>query len=242
MGQIHTQLARFGVLCLRLPLLSVVTVAFGLLSLLGSIWDPNGDFQHGCARAWARVVLFLSGVRLVVHGLAYLEKDRRYVLCANHQSYMDIPVLLASLPFQFRFVAKKELFQIPFLGWYLRKAGHYPVDRENPVAAMRALGPSVDQIREGVPVVFFPEGRISRDGGIAPFKSGAFSIGQRSGAEIVPITIHGTRIVLQPGSKCVHGGRVVVTIDSPVASNTMLPSRAAIQVREIILSRFLAPQ
>ena len=240
MGQVHSKLDRLGALCLRLPLISLVTVVFVLVSLLGSLWDPNGGFQHGCSRAWSRVVLFLSGVRLAIDGLDHLEANGKYVLCANHQSYMDIPVLLASLPFQFRFAAKKELFRVPLLGWHLRRAGHFPVDRENPVAAMRALGPSVDRIREGVPLVFFPEGRTSIDGGIASFKNGAFSIGQRSGAEIVPITIQGTRVVLEPGSKCVYGGPVMVTIDSPVPSNTVSPAMAARNVREIIRRRFLA--
>ncbi len=105
MGQVHTRLSRFGILCLRMPLLTVVTVIFGLVSLLGSVWDPKGGFQHGCSRAWSRVVLFFSGVRLGIDGLDHLEADGNYVLCANHQSYMDIPVLLVSLPFQFRFWA-----------------------------------------------------------------------------------------------------------------------------------------
>ena len=221
-------------------MLLVVTAFFGLVSLLGSLWDPNGGFQHECSRVWSRVVLFLSGVRLRIDGLDRLVANGKYVMCANHQSYMDIPVLLASLPLQFRFAAKKELFKIPLLGWHLRRGGHYSIDRENPVAAMRALGPSVSRIREGVPVVFFPEGGTSRKGVIGPFKSGAFVIGQRSDAAIVPITIYGTCAVWEPGSKYVRSGAVVVTIDSPVSSNTVSPAEAASSVREIILSRLLA--
>ncbi len=105
---------------------------------------------------------------------------------------------------------------------------------------MRALGRSVGRIREGLPVVFFPEGGTSRDGGIGPFKGGAFIIGQRSGAAIVPITIHGTRVVWEPGSKYVNSGAVLVTIDRPVSSNTMSTAKAANRVREIILGRFHA--
>ena len=240
MAQEHIQLTRFAILSLRLPFIFLATAAFGAVSLLGSLWDRKGRFQHVCSRAWSRVVLLLSGVQLAIDGLDHLKANGEYVLCANHQSYMDIPVLLASLPFQFRFAAKKELFRIPFLGWHLRRAGHFPVDRKNPLAAMRALGASVDGIREGVPVVFFPEGQTSSDGDIAPFKGGAFSIGQRSGAGIVPITIRGTRSVLEPGSKYVHGGAVEVTIDRPVASNTMTPDEVAGKVREVIVRRFEA--
>ncbi len=85
---------------------------------------------------------------------------------------MDIPIVLAALPFQFRFAAKKQLFRYPFLGWHLRRSGHVPIDRENPRAAVKSLREAAEQIRQGTPVVIFPEGGTSLDGSIKPFKGG----------------------------------------------------------------------
>ncbi len=220
------------------PLIVAATVVMGSMSAAGSFVDRTGRFPHACSRVWSRTILLVAGVRLQVEGLEHVASTGKYVFCVNHQSYMDIPVLLVSLPFQFRFVAKKELFNVPFLGWHLRRAGHFSVDRKNPLAAMRALGRSVGRIREGTPVVIFPEGRTSRDGKIGPFKLGAFTIAEKSKAEIVPVTIQGTRRTLRPGSFQVRGGPVKVTIGSAVESNSMSHVDLAAAVRETVVREF----
>ena len=220
------------------PLIIAATVVMSSTSLVGSVADSQGPFQHACARIWSRFVLFVCRVRVRVDGLDRLPPGGRYVLCVNHQSYMDIPVLLASIPDPVRFAAKKELFRIPFLGWHLRRAGHVSVDRGNPLAAVRALERSVEGIRRGIPVVIFPEGRTSRDGEIGPFKGGAFAIAERSGVEIVPVTVRGTRRVFAPGSYRVRGGDVTVTIGERFPSNTMSLDEIAGAVRETIVSVF----
>ncbi len=223
------------------PLIIAATVLMASTSLVGSLADSQGRFQHACARIWSRFVLFVSRVRVRVDGVGHLPRSGQYVLCVNHQSYMDIPVLLMSIPDQVRFAAKKELFGVPFLGWHLRRAGHVSVDRGNPLAAVRALERSVEGIRRGTPVVIFPEGRTSRDGEIGSFKGGAFAIAERSGAEIVPVTIRGTRWVFAPGSGRVRGGDVTVTIGERFPSNTMTLDEIAGAVRETIVSVFHGP-
>lgn len=238
-------MARAGELCLSLflkaPLIVISTVVLGTASLLGSLADPTGGLQHGCARRWSRIVLTVAGVRLQVNGLEGTPPLGPSILCVNHQSDMDIPVLLAALPFQFRFTAKKSLFRVPFLGWHLRRAGHVPIDRENPRAALRALDGSARWVREGLPVVVFPEGRISRDGKLAEFKRGAFHLAERTGAFLVPIAIRGTREILAPDSWNLRGGGVEVTIGPPVASNTMSTALMRSEIRERILSQMSGP-
>lgn len=232
---------RAGELCLSLflkaPLIAVSTVVFGTASLLGSLVDSTGGLQHACARRWSRIVLAVAGVRLRVGGLREVPGVRASILCANHQSDMDIPVLLAALPFQFRFAAKKSLFRVPFLGWHLRRAGHVPIDRENPRAALRALDGSASWVREGLPVVMFPEGRISPDGQLAEFKRGAFRLAERTGASLVPITIRGTRDILAPDSWRLRSGQVEVTIGPPVPSNTMSTAELRTVIRDRILTQ-----
>jgi 1-acyl-sn-glycerol-3-phosphate acyltransferase len=223
---------RLLALFLRVPLIVLATILLGTISLAGSFFDSRGRFQHRCARLWGRLLLAVAGVRLEVRGLEAFRASGPRILCANHQSDMDIPVLLAALPFELRFTAKKSLFRLPFLGWHLRRAGHVRIDRENPRAALRALDGTVPRIREGLPVVVFPEGKISQDGRMGEFRRGAFLLAERSGADLVPVTIRGTRGILAPGSWTVRGGRVRVTIGPAVASHTMPAERLRSVIRE----------
>jgi 1-acyl-sn-glycerol-3-phosphate acyltransferase len=94
---------------------------------------------------------------------------------------MDIPILFVNLPVQFRFVAKRSLFKMPFLGWHLKRSGHIPVDRERPREAMRSLDEAAEKIRAGSSVILFPEGHRSRNGKIGQFKSGSFYLAIQSG-------------------------------------------------------------
>jgi 1-acyl-sn-glycerol-3-phosphate acyltransferase len=151
---------------------------------------------------------------------------------------MDIPIVLAALPFQFRFAAKKQLFRYPFLGWHLRRSGHVPIDRENPHAAVKSLRDAADMIRHGTPVVIFPEGGTSRDGSIKPFKGGGFMLATKSEVPVVPITIRGSRAVLAPKTYHVRGGLVSVTVGQAMSSQGVSPNELANRVYEEVLSTF----
>ena len=140
--------------------------AWDRVSLASSLFDSSGRIQHACARFWARMVLTICGVRLKVSGDPQLRSDVPYVFFVNHQSHIDIPIVLAALPVSFRFAAKKELFRIPFLGWHLRRSGHIPVDRHNPHAAVKSFRGASERLRAGTSLVFFPEGATSLDGSI----------------------------------------------------------------------------
>src|SRR5215467_12244507 len=97
-------------LVITAPLIFFYTGVMGTISLISSIFDSRGTVQHACSRFWSRLILWTSRVRLAVSGTENLKPGVRYVLCVNHQSHMDIPIVLAALPIQFRFAAKKELF------------------------------------------------------------------------------------------------------------------------------------
>src|SRR5499427_6916982 len=163
-------------LLITAPLIFLYTGIMGSISVASSLAYARGGMQHGCSRIWARLILWTSRIRVRVTGLGNISPDTPYVLCANHQSHMDTPIILAALPFQFRFTPKKQLFRYPFLGWHLRRSGHVAIDRENPHAAIKSLREAADAIRRGTPVLIFPEGGTSRDGNINPFKRGAFML------------------------------------------------------------------
>lgn len=217
------------------------TVVWGTLSLCGSLLDARGRWQHACARGWSWLILKTSGIRVRAEGLENMEPNRTTIYCANHPSAMDIPILLVTLRVQFRFLAKRPLFHIPFLGWHLRRSGHIPVDRERPREAMQSLDQASQKIREGRSVVLFPEGHRSRDGQMLPFKAGSFYLAIRAGVPIVPITLNGTRAVLKPDSHHVRSGKVEVILHSPIPTAGLTLDEVdelSERVRNQILSRF----
>ncbi|MGN6592576.1 MAG: lysophospholipid acyltransferase family protein, partial [Terriglobales bacterium] len=103
------------------PLYGVATIGYGLVSMAWSGFDGDGRRQHRTAQAWARMLLRIARVRVTVEGAENLPHSRPMVVVCNHLSYMDVPVLFASLPLQFRILAKAGLFRIPFLGGHLQR-------------------------------------------------------------------------------------------------------------------------
>ena len=238
MSKFQDKLGYVRSLIITAPLIFLYTGVMGTISVIGSLVDSNGRIQHACARFWSRLILWTSGVRLQVSGLENVRPGQMYVLCANHQSHMDIPIMLAALPFQFRFASKKEWFAVPFLGWHLRRSSHVSIDRENPRAAIASLRKAAETIRGGTPVLIFPEGGTSPDGMIKSFKGGGFMLATRSAAEVVPITISGSRRILVPKTYYVHSGVVNVKIGVPVRPEGLSNSEIAKRVRDEIVAAF----
>ncbi|HEX5482939.1 MAG TPA: lysophospholipid acyltransferase family protein [Terriglobia bacterium] len=216
------------------------TAVCGAASLIGSVFDSQGRWQHGCARTWSRLILKTSRIRLEITGLENIPRET-VIFCSNHPSAMDIPILFVSLPLQFRFVAKRSLFNIPFLGWHLWRSGHIPVERDRPHKAMKSLDQAAERIRAGCSVVLFPEGHRSREGGLGKFKAGSFYLAIKAGVPVVPVTISGSRAVLKPDSIHVKPGIVEITIHPPVTTANLAIDEVeslSANIRERILSCF----
>jgi len=166
---------------------------FGSLALLASFFerpDRPGRLQHRCARLWARASVYCSGSRLEVLGLENVPPETS-VYAANHTSYMDTPVVFASLPFQFRILAKKELWTLPFIGWYLDRSGQIPIDTENPRTTVSSFGKGVHTLRARLNVFVFPEGGRTPDGKLQPFLNGAAFLALRAQVPLVPVALIG---------------------------------------------------
>jgi 1-acyl-sn-glycerol-3-phosphate acyltransferase len=201
------------------PLIVLATIAFGLVSLVISFFESNGRRQMAVARVWARCLLIASGVSVKVEGLQKIAPGASYVFIANHLSYMDTPVVLANIPVQFRFLAKRGLFQIPLLGTHLARAGHIPVPRGDARAAVKTMNTAAQAIRErAISLLIFPEGGRSETGELAAFKEGAAYIAIRAGVPLVPVALIGTREILPYGSGHVRSGSVTMRIGDPVAT------------------------
>ena len=224
---------------ITIPIIALATIGYGLVGRMIAFFDKSGSRQIAVAQAWARCLLWVSGVKVKVEGLEKISPDGSYVFAANHLSYMDTPVILASIP-EFRFLAKQGLFQIPFLGTHLKTAGHIPVPRGDARAAVKTMTSAARIIQERrISILIFPEGGRSHDGELAPFQEGAAFIAIRAGVPLVPIALIGTREVLPYGSSHVRGGWVTMRIGDPVATDQVpLKERGRItnELRERIAS------
>jgi len=188
---------------------SVLTV---FCSFLGA------DSAHRIASFWGRGTLPLAGIRMRIEGEENIPTDGPVIYMANHASNFDIPSLYAGLHVQFRWLAKKELFDIPFFGAAMRRAGYIAIDRSDRRNSLLSLKKAAERIRAGASVVIFPEGTRSPDGQLLPFKRGGFTLAVQSEAPIVPVVILGTRSINPKGSLTVHGGDVRLRFLPPIAT------------------------
>jgi 1-acyl-sn-glycerol-3-phosphate acyltransferase len=199
------------------PLIVLATILFASVSVATSFFDPAGRRQAAIAVAWSRTLLRIAGVRVQVEGLDNISPDGVYVFASNHVSYMDTPVVLGNIPVQFRFLAKRGLFMIPFLGTHLQRAGHIPVFRGNARQNLKTLGMAADTVQKrGISLLIFPEGGRSHDGALGPFSEGAAYIAIKAGVSLVPLTLLGTRPVLPYGSGFPRPGRVRMLVGQPI--------------------------
>jgi 1-acyl-sn-glycerol-3-phosphate acyltransferase len=197
------------------------TVFWGSISVGASVFSSNGNLQHFCMRRWSKDNLWLSRARIEVEGLEHVDPSRPQLYAANHSGFHDILSLAACLPIQFRWVAKKSLFNVPFMGWHMSRSGYIPIDREQPREAAKSILAAALLIRGGVNAVSFPEGTRSPTGELGPFRSGAFALALRSGVPLVPISIEGSYRVIMPKTLQVNPGTIIrIKIDRPIDTST----------------------
>ena len=201
----------------KLLLIALLTLPLSVLVFFLGLFDPKGKMVYSLGRFWSWGVLKIGGVRLKIRGLDHLDPSRPYIFVANHQSNIDIPALVQSLPkFQLRWMAKKELLFVPFFGWALWSSKHILVNRSARSHAMASLKKAREKIAGGISVVFFPEGTRSRDGELLPFKRGGFLLAVRTQTPIVPIAIHGSGNILPKGDWRIRTGEIEVIVSDPV--------------------------
>jgi 1-acyl-sn-glycerol-3-phosphate acyltransferase len=198
--------------------IAVATTAFGIPAIFAAFVPPRGDWFLLFARGWSRTILALSGVRVRVLHPERLRPGRSVVLVSNHESFADIVVLLANVPIQVRFLAKRSVFSVPILGWSIRAAGFIPVDRGDRTRSAATVEAALSRLRGGRSLVIFPEETRTRTGELLPFKKGAALLALKSGLPILPVGIAGTRRVLPRTSLLPTPGDVVL------AAGELLPA------------------
>ena len=201
------------------PLIWLYTIVFGITSIPFGFFDKDGSILHGFARNWSKLILktIFSPVRIT--GLEKIDTSRTYVYAVNHASALDIPVLYASLPFQFRIVHKKELLSYPVIGWHLKRSGQVCVDQQNPSHSVGQIKSAVRTLKNGMPLVIFPEGGRTADGKIQPFLAGAFFMAIKANVDIVPIALVGTYELLPMDTFHIKSRPLEMRIGDPIPTS-----------------------
>jgi len=197
-----------------------ISIAMAIVAILSIPLDPRrGRVFHASSRLWARLVLFVCGVKVQVKGLEHIQQSENYIYVSNHASMLDIPCILAGIPDQIRIVYKKELEIIPIFGWGLKWGSYISIDRSHRASAMRSLERATQKIRGGASVLLYAEGTRTLDGKLQPFKRGAFKLAVKAGVPVVPLTINGTFHILRKRSVVIRPGRAELILERPIPFN-----------------------
>lgn len=176
---------------------------------LTSAFDPRKYILHQFTCRWSDIILGVNPYwKVKVMGLDKLDPAASYVMVANHQSGLDI-IVLFKLHTHFKWVAKQELFSIPFIGWNMWLNGYIPIERSRGKSKLRMMDRAADAIRRGNSVMIFPEGTRSPDGCLQPYKTGAFRLALDTGSPVLPIAITGTSRAIRKGGLTVHRNRLM---------------------------------
>ncbi len=198
---------------------------------------PSRRFASVVARHSARACLRLIGCRTTASGLGRLPRQGPLVLAVNHASYVDVAVLLALLPRDVVFVAKREVLANPFLRAFVRRSGYLTVERRDTQQGLAGADAIDAALSDGARILFFPEGTFTAATGLRPFRLGAFRAAAAARAPVVPLALAGSRRILRGDWKLPRPGQVRLIVGHPeLAEGTGLPAQLALRdrVRDVI--------
>ena len=215
------------------------------LPLTALVWVFDRDqarYHTGRFFRWLAHPIAVLGPswRARVNGVEIRDPRRPYVVVANHQSVLDIP-MLALVPFEYKWVAKEPLFRIPVLGWMMRLAGDIPLDRASTRSGVIALKKAQSYLERKCSVFFFPEGTRSEDRRVYDFNEGAFYVAVKAQAPVLPLAIEGASDCL-PKHSWIFGDMhdIKIQILPPVETTGMTRAdvpRLTQQVRTMIIQQ-----
>ena len=200
------------------PLIWLYTLVMGLLALPGGVFDSTGRRLHWFSTTWSRLIMGTIFSPVKVTGLDKIDTSKPHVYAVNHASALDIPVLYARLPFQFRIAFKKELLSYPVVGWQLKRSGQVCIDQQNPSHSVSSIRKALKGLKAGLPLVIFPEGGRTPDGEIKPFLQGAFFLAIKAQVDIVPVALVGTYELLPMNTFHIKSRPLEMRVGEPIST------------------------
>ncbi len=198
-----------------------LTLLFSVSAIISTLFDASGRLYAWHARLWARLGLAMNGITVTLTGTEHLP-DGPVIFMSNHQSNFDILSLLAAIPNQIHWIAKKELFEIPVFGPSMRRGGYIPLDRGDGRKALQSMDEAAAMIRHGKSVVLFPEGTRTPDGNLLPFKRGGFILARKAAVPVIPVTINGSGRINPANQIKLYSGDITITLHPPVVAPSEL--------------------
>jgi len=195
--------------------IGAIAWAWGAFAAL-SVVTPAGQPLRTLAGALSASSMRFTALRPKVIGREHMLESP-CVFAANHASYLDTPVLLATLPWNVIYVIKKEMEAVPLIGRAWRRSGHVFVDRDDPERALASMAEATAKVRAGSRLVIFPEGTFTERVGLRPFLPGAFKVAADAGVPVVPIALRGTRRALPAGRMIAAPVEIEVELLPPIA-------------------------
>lgn len=212
-----------------MPIFLALTIITALTVIMGCFLGGERIFAYYPGMIWSRLTCYLALCPVTVKGRKYLNKKQSYVFVANHQGAFDIFVIYGFLQTHIKWVMKKGIRKIPFVGVACKAAGFIFVDNSTPKAAAKTIQDAEHHLQDGVSVVVFPEGSRTYTGKMIRFKKGAYQIAVDLHLPIVPITLNGPYDVLPIGKLNIHPHRMEMIIHEPISTNELDTSHKTLQ-------------
>jgi len=203
-------------ICIALPILLALTILTALITIVGCTLGSSHFWGYYPGKIWSRLVCFFLLIRVKVIGQENIKGKTSYVFVANHQGAFDIFLVYGYLGRNFKWMMKKGIRKILFVGKACEEAGHIFVDRSGPRKVLETIQKARAILTEGTSVVVFPEGARSFTGHMGYFKKGAFQLADDLQMPVVPLTIDGSFDILSRTDKWIHRHNMTLTIHQPI--------------------------
>ncbi len=201
---------------IALPILLVLTILTAVVTTVGCVVGKAHFWGYYPGKIWSQLVCFFLLIPIQVNGRENIHKNTSYVFVANHQGAFDIFLIYGFLGRNFKWMMKKGLRYIPFVGRACEAAGHIFVDRSGPKKVLESIRQAKDTLKDGVSVVVFPEGARTFTGHMGYFKKGAFQLADDLQLAVVPVTIDGSFEILPRTGHWIKPHRMILTIHPPI--------------------------
>lgn len=201
------------------PVLAVLTALTAIVTVVGSCFNGH-IWGYYPGKVWSRLFCYLLLLPVRVKRNPLVEKDKSYVFVANHQGAFDIFLIYGFLNRNFKWMMKKSLRKIPFIGKACESAGHIFVDKSGPKKIYATVSRAHKVLQGGTSLVVFPEGSRTYTGHMNAFRKGAFLLADELQLPVVPLTISGSFDVMPRTGKFVSRHPLTLTIHDPIYPHT----------------------
>jgi 1-acyl-sn-glycerol-3-phosphate acyltransferase len=204
---------------IAVPILLILTLLTALVTIIGSTLGSAHFWGYYPGKIWSRLICFFLLIPVHVEGRENIHNKTSYVFVANHQGFFDIFLIYGYLNRNFKWMMKKSLRKIPFVGQACADAGHIFVDRSGPKKIYETISKARATLVGGTSLVVFPEGSRTFTGHMGYFKKGSFQLADDLQMQVVPLTIIGSFNIFSRTDKWIHWHPLKLVIHKPILPN-----------------------